>query len=73
MELYYFKNLKKNRKRLDYIISTSLEPSTPSYRYDRLYENSDLDTTIFLPPNFDTSIQTQLSSASDASASDNAV
>ena len=48
-----------------------MAPSTHSYSYDRLNGNTDSGTTIVLPPYFDTSIQTQLNSALDASVGTN--
>ena len=67
MELAELKNLKKNRKQIDNTTYPSSALSTPSYSYDRLNENTDSNTTIVLPPNFDTYIQPQWNSASDSS------
>ena len=33
---------KQNRNRLDNVTDTSSEPSTPSYSYDKLNENTDI-------------------------------
>ena len=44
---------------------------TRSYRYDRLNKNTDSNTTVVLPPHFDTSIKTQLNISSDASVGAN--
>ena len=61
------KIIKQNIKQLYSTTDTSSGPSTPSYIYDRLNENSNSNTTVVLPPHFDTSIQPQHNSDSDAS------
>ena len=61
----------KYRKRLDNNTYSSASPSTPSYSYDKLNENTDLKTTVLLPPYFNTSIQIQHNSASNASVDEN--
>ena len=58
---------KQNRKIPDNNTDTYSAHLTPSYIYDRLNENTDSNTTVILPPCFDSSIQTQRNSASDAS------
>ena len=64
---------KLNRKRLDNAIDPSSSPSTPSYSYDRLNENSDSSTNVVLPPRCDTYIKTQCNSSPDAYVGSNYV
>ena len=64
---------KQNRKKLDNTTYHYLVPSTPSYSYDRLNENTESNTTVILPPHFDTSIPPQQNSAYDASVGENYV
>ena len=59
---------KQNRKRLDNTTDPYSEPSSYLYSYDRLNENTDSNTTVILPPYFDTSIQPQQNNDSDSSA-----
>ena len=44
---------KQNRKRLHNTTDPYSEPSTPSYSYDRLNENTDSNTNVVLPPHND--------------------
>ena len=53
MELAELTNLQKNRKQIDNTTDPSLAPSTPSYIYDSLNENTNSNTTVVLPPRFD--------------------
>ena len=64
-------NLCKIIKRLDNNTDPSSLPSTPSYSYDRLNGNTDLNTTVVLPLHFDTSMKPQCKSASDFSMGEN--
>ena len=64
---------KQNRKQLDNTTDPSSALPTLAYSYDRSNENTDPNTTVVLPPHFDSSIQTQPNSASDDSACANCV
>ena len=68
-----YKLEKKKRKYIENTTNPYSSPSIHSYSCNRLIENTDSNTTIVLPPNVDTSIQTQHNSAADASAGANYV
>ena len=59
--------LGKNRKRLENTTDPSKLPSTLSYSYNRLNENTGSNTNSVLPQGFDTSIQTHHGCTFDAS------
>ena len=49
-------NLRRGKKKLDNTTDPSLSPLKPSYSYNILNENTDSNTTVVLPPHFDTYI-----------------
>ena len=64
---------KQKRKRLDNTTYTYSAPSTPSYSYKKLNENTDSNINFVIPQHFDNYIQTQRNSASDVSTGENDV